>query len=67
MGSAEGVAKAAAPAVFVEDMRSEDKAHAGVSLPAGLVNLGNTCYMNAALEVRSRHELSQASVLPCRA
>jgi len=39
---------------FVEDMTPEEKAKAlhektGEPLPAGLENLGNTCYMNATL------------------
>lgn len=39
---------------FVEDMTQEEKARilldkTGETLPAGLVNLGNTCYMNATV------------------
>ena len=36
--------------VFVEDMSAADAAKAGAIAPAGLENLGNTCYMNSTLE-----------------
>lgn len=39
---------------FVEDMTAEEKARilhekTGGTLPAGLENLGNTCYMNSTV------------------
>lgn len=50
MGSAEVVAAPKEQIKFVEDMTVEEQALKGAIIPAGLVNLGNTCYMNATVE-----------------
>lgn len=50
MGSAEVVAAPKESVKFVEDMTVEEQALKGAIIPAGLVNLGNTCYMNATVE-----------------
>ncbi|XP_064624710.1 ubiquitin carboxyl-terminal hydrolase 14-like [Lineus longissimus] len=46
--------------VFLEDMSDSQRA-AAMELPAGLTNLGNTCYMNATLQCfRAVPELKEA-------
>ena len=50
MGTAEVMVAASAKVEFLEDMTVEDRALKGTLLPAGLSNLGNTCYANAMIQ-----------------